>query len=163
MKNRKHDFLIYLNGRNFENFVNYIANNKQLSIMNIIEILVNSEINEIDFFRLKKLAEYIFIEISGRHFGEEIHFEIDQNLEYFQEMMYFFNVFSLLEIPFNKWKKLVIILYEMLRDFIKTNNFNYKKDPKYKDFLNEKEKIISEIRKDPEIDRKYLDFLNGAF
>ena len=162
MKNKKENFLIYLEGRKFNDFVNFITKNKQISIIEMISILTKTGINENNFLRLRKLAEYIFIEISGRNFGEQIHFEIDKRLEYFQELMYYFNEFTALKISYKKWENLANILIEMLNDFIKTNDFSYKQNPKFKDFLKEKERIISEIRKDPEMNQKYFDFLNGA-
>jgi len=162
MKLDENSFKIYLDNRDFSGFVNFIKTNNELTIMAIIEQLLSKEINERNFLRLRRLAEYIFIEVSGRSFGEPKHFEVDNNMEYFQEFVYLFNVFTALKVPFEKWRCLVNVAFEMLRDLKNSGDLNYKKHSRFNYFKNKLNDTIENIRKDPEMNQKFFDFLNEA-
>jgi len=149
-KDAYEEFVIFYNSFNNNIFYEFLK-----AIIDLKDI--DKVYKSLDFF-----AQYIFLEKQGRHLGEIKRFEFDKDMEYFQEFLYLLNFFTVAKVPFPKWKGLLELVLEIIKDLVYAKDFNYKKHPKFKDFLNEKEKIISEIRKDPEMDRKYFDFLNGA-
>jgi hypothetical protein len=158
----KEELLICLDKEDFDKFISSFGSVISTKFLEIIEFLVLKGNGQLQFNRIGSLAEFVFFERQGHHFGEPIHFEVDKNMESFQEFIYLFNVFIVLKVPVEVWKELVVDAIEILKEQLKEGNTNCKRNPKYPEFTRKFNKILDEIIKDPEMERKYFDFLNGA-
>ena len=158
----KEELLICLDEEDFNRFISSFCSVFSAEYLKIIEFLISKGNGQILFNRISSLAEFIFIERQGQHFGEPIHFEVDKNMASFQEFLYLFNVFIVLKVPFEVWKELVADAIKILKKQLEEGNTNCKRHPKYPEFTMKFNKILDEIIKDPEMEQKYADFLNGA-
>ena len=158
----KEELLICLDEEDFDKFISSFGSVISTNFLEIIEFLISEGDCQLQFNRIGSLAEFIFFERQGQHFGEPIHFEVDKNMESFQEFIYLFNVFIVLKVPVEVWKGLVVDAIEILKEQILKGNLNCKRHPNYLKFRGKFNKILDEITKDPEMERKYTDFLNGA-
>jgi hypothetical protein len=158
----KEELLICLDEINFDRFVSSFGSKISIEHFNIIEFLMSNGTDKIQFNRINAFAQFIFFERQSQHFGWDTHFKIDKGMESFQEFIYLFNVFIVLKVPFDVWKELVVDAIEILKEQLKEGNINCKRHSKYPDFTRKFNKILDEIIKDPEMERKYTDFLNGA-
>lgn len=156
------DIFKYLDERNFKGFVSFVNSYEKFDFFYVLKFLISQGTKKKDFDRVRKFAEYIFIEAQGSFFGEPMHFEVNRDMEYFQEFIYFLNVFVVLKVPFEEWKILVIEAFKILEDLVNKGDFNYKRHPNFKSYTKKLNTIIDDIRKDPDMDRKFFDYLNGA-
>ena len=158
----KEELLICLDEEDFDKFISSFGSIISTKFLEIIEFLISKDNSQLQFSRIGSLAEFVFFERQGHHFGEPIHFEVDKNMESFQEFIYLFNVFIVLKVPDEVWKELVVFATEILKEQIENGDINCKGNPKYPEFTRKFNKILDEITKDPEMERKFTDFLNGA-
>ncbi|MFC2146453.1 hypothetical protein ACFLRT_03730 [Acidobacteriota bacterium] len=161
MINRE-ELLICLDEIDFDRFISLFGARISTEYLKIIEFLISGRKDQVQFSRVYALARFIFIERQGQHFGEPTHFEVDKNMESFQEFIYLLRIFVVLKVPFDVWKELVVVAFDILNEQIENGNIKCKGNPKYPEFTKKYNKILDEIIKDPEREQKYADFLNGA-
>jgi len=148
--------------RDFDAFVSLFGSTIASEYLKTIEFLVSTGGGKIQFDRIDALAEFFFVELSGAHFGEPFHFEVDRNMASFQEFIYLLSVFQAIKAPFEKWEELTLKIIEILTDLVEQGNLDYKRHPQFPTFKKRFNQILDEIIKEPEMERKYTDFLNGA-
>jgi len=159
---KKEELLSCLDEIDFDRFVSSFGSKISTEYFKIIEFLMSNGHDRIQFNRINAFAQFIFFERQSQHFGWDTHFKIDRDMESFQEFIYLLNVFIVLKVPFDVWKELVVDAIEILKEQLKEGNTNCKGNPKYHEFTRKFNKILDEIIKDPEMEQKYADFLNGA-
>ena len=159
---KKEELLICLDEIDFDRFVSLFGDRISTEYFKIIEFLIAEGNDQIQFSRVYAVARFIFIERQGQHFGEPTHFEVDKNMASLQEFIYLLRIFVVMKVPFDVWKELVVIAFDILKEQIENGDINCKENPKYPEFTRKFNKILDEIIKEPEMEQRYADFFNGA-
>jgi hypothetical protein len=126
-----------------------------------IRVITSSGPTQQNFDRLNTLAWFIFVERQGTAFGEGARFNVGPTLAEFQEFVYAFNVFSVMDVPYDEWHSVVERLFAALKEMVDSNKINFQSAGcnAAREYLSE---VLSCIRQDPEYDQRFMDLLNGA-
>ncbi|MBB3697031.1 hypothetical protein KMW28_21695 [Flammeovirga yaeyamensis] len=142
-------------------FSSSYGKNLDKDLFDWIQLCISFGPSELSFTRLNTLAFFIFVELSGRHFGEPKRFEVSTQAKTFQEFMYRFNTFKTMKIPFQEWSQLIPLLFEALEEMLKRKSVNIKSEKSKKAF-EKHSSLLKKITSDIKYDDKFTDFLNGA-
>jgi len=156
------ELMVCLDDKDFDMFVSDYGLEMEKNFLKFLESLISEGCGQVQFNRIDALAEFVFIERQGQHFGDPKHFEINKNMASFQEFIYMLSVFTVIKVPFDTWKELVVDVFNILGDLVQKEDLNYNKHPQFHIFTKKLNRILDEVTKDPEMKRKYFDFLNGA-
>ncbi len=102
----------------------------------IIRDLADNYETTLSYKYLKKLSWLYFVELQGRHFGEEVHFEVSSFSESFQEYLYSWDRLGRKGIPQDKWADFIEEGIELLKVLIDENKLEeFREDHRYQDFM----------------------------
>jgi len=113
------------------------------------------------FRRLHALAGFVFVERQGRHFGEPQRFVLTPVLEDLQELIYKLGVFLTLGVPFEAWASTLGEFQNLVKQMLE-DRVDLKADPRTAQVQQAIAKQLEVVRRSPEFDAKFEDYLNGA-
>ena len=155
------DQIAVLDAKKSDPFARKYGPSLDSDLLDWIRLIVSLGPTEQNFDRLNTLAWYVFVERQGTAFGEPSRFAVGTTLSDFQEVVYTFNVFSTMGIPFGEWQSVVEILFYALTKMVDQNTF----DLRSTDCMNAKKEaatLLERLAEQPEYGQRYCDLLNGA-
>ncbi len=127
--------LLTINKKNdFEEFCDYVS--KGFKEHKLVTDLLDNTDGLQSYMLLSKLSWFYFVELQGRHFGEDSHFELSEFSKSFQKFLYSWDRLGRKRVPQEEWSDFVkegINLLKLLIDEKKLENF--KEDLRYQNFM----------------------------
>lgn len=134
MDNRILNLLTINKDDDFQEFCNFVS--KEFQDKKIIINLLDYNNRMQSYKMLNKLSWFFFVELQGRHFGEDSHFEVSEFAQSLQKYLYSWDRFGRKGIPQEEWSDFVDEGINLLKILIDENKLEqFKEDQRYRDFM----------------------------
>ena len=153
--------LAALDAKDCDPFARTYGPSLDADLLDWIRLIVETGPTQPSFDRLNTLAWYIFVERQGAAFGHPVRFNVGPKLAEFQEYVYEFNVFDVMDIPYSEWQSVVERLFSALTQIASSSKFNLESSNCLAAKKHASE-VLARLTQDPEYNQRYCDLLNGA-